>query len=77
MAAMFGWFRDASTCASHVRREPIRIEREGLRQHFDGDLVIELRVARAKHLVHASGADGCDDIVGAEAGAGEQSQERD
>ena len=34
-------------------REPLGIAREELGQHLDGDVAIELRVARAIHLAHA------------------------
>ena len=36
---------------------------EPRRQHLDGDLAVEARVARAIDLAHAAGADGGDDLV--------------
>jgi hypothetical protein len=48
-------------------REPFRIRRKDARQDLDGDVAIELRIARAIDLAHASGTDGADDFVGTEA----------
>src|SRR5215207_3362163 len=47
-------------------REPIGNGRKGLGQDLQGHVAIEFGVARAIHLAHASGADGRDDLVGAE-----------
>ena len=38
-------------------RETIRGAREGARQDFDGDIPAQLRVARAIHFAHATGAE--------------------
>ena len=59
------------SCAS--TRARARGARDGRRcdqvvgKNFDGRGAPERRVARAKHLAHASGADGFDDFVYAEA----------
>ena len=53
--AMCGWFSAAQQPRlTRESRQPIRIAREGLRQHLDRDVPSELRVARAKHLAHAA-----------------------
>ena len=48
--------------------------REGVRQDLQRDVAIELRVAGAIDLAHAACADLRGDFVGAEAGAGSESQ---
>ena len=55
-------------------REAIRVGRERLGQDFDGNVPIELRVARAVDLAHAAGANGGEDFIGAEPGAGGEGQ---
>ena len=52
--------------------ESIGIEREEIRQHLDGDVAIELRVASAIDLAHASGPERAEDLVRTEARAGGQ-----
>ena len=42
-------------------REPVRVVREGVREHLDGDLAPERRVAGAIDLAHAAGAEGGED----------------
>jgi hypothetical protein len=49
--------------------ESIVIGGERVRQDLQGDVAIELRVASAIHLAHATGADGRDDLVRAESGS--------
>ena len=68
---MFGWFSEASICASRWNRA----RRSGslandVGQDLDRDVAIQLRVARAIDLAHAAGADRHDDFVRAEASAG-------
>jgi hypothetical protein len=55
-------------------REPVRVLRERLGQNLDGDVAIQLRVARAVDLAHPAFADRRSDFIGAETGAGGQSQ---
>ncbi len=50
--------------------EPVRVLRNGGREHFDGHLAPELRVVRAVDLAHAAGADGFGEAVLAQDGAG-------
>ena len=50
-------------------RERLGIAREGCRQDFDRDLASEPRVPRSINLAHAAGANGGDDLVGAESGS--------
>ena len=50
--------------------EPFGVAREDIGQHLDGDVAIELRVSRAIDLTHAAGAEGHEDLIRAEAGAG-------
>jgi hypothetical protein len=52
------------------------IERKRVWQHLDGDVAIELRVARAIHLAHAAGAEGRDNFVGTETRARQHSHVR-
>ena len=51
-------------------RKPLRIAGEGLWQNLDRDLALQLRVARAIDLAHATGAERGQDFVRAEARAG-------
>ncbi len=53
-------------------REPLRVLREGVGQHLDGDLPAEGGVGRAPDLSHAAGAEWRDDFVGAEPRADSQ-----
>jgi hypothetical protein len=43
--------------------QAIGIGRERRREHLDGDVGSQPRIARAIHLAHAAGADGADDFV--------------
>ena len=53
-------------------RQAIRILRERLGQNFDGDVALQLRVARAIDLAHSAGANRGEDVVDAEPGAGSE-----
>ena len=76
MAAMFGWFRDASTSGLALEpREPIVISGDRRRQDFDRDLALQLGVGCPIHLPHATFADLGRDFVDAEARAGSEDQE--
>ena len=44
-------------------REAIRIVSDSRQQHLDRDVAIQLRIAGAIHLAHASGAEGGEDFV--------------
>ena len=55
-------------------REPVRVTGEYLREDFERDIAMELRVARAKDLTHPADADAGDDFIGTEACAGRQGQ---
>jgi hypothetical protein len=55
--------------------EPIGIVGKGIRQHLQRDVAIQLRVARAVHLAHAASAERRDNLIGANSGAGSESQE--
>jgi hypothetical protein len=57
-------------------RQPLGISGEQLRQDFDGDIAIELRVAGAVDLAHAAGPDGSEDLVRAESSAGQEGHSR-
>ena len=48
----------------------LRVVRELGGQHFDRDVPFEPCIARLEHLSHAAGADGRDDFIGPEPGAG-------
>src|SRR5207302_9232032 len=50
--------------------EALRVLRKRRRQHLDRHLAPEARIARAIHLAHPTGAEGRQDLVGAEARAG-------
>ena len=54
-------------------RQPVRIARKPIRQNFDRDVTIQLRVARAIHLAHAARAKGREDLIRSESRAGCQS----
>jgi len=53
-------------------RQPIRIEREGVRQNLQRDVAIELAVARTIDLAHAACAEGRQNFIGTEARAGNE-----
>ncbi len=53
--------------------EALGILRQLCREDLDRDLAAELRVSGAVHLAHPSGAEGGDDLVGAELHPGGQS----
>ncbi len=53
-------------------RQAVRVMRERRGQHLDGDVAVELCVARAPHLAHPAFAERRGDMVNAEAGAGSQ-----
>ena len=52
--------------------EAIRVSRKGGWKHLDGDLAAEPRVPRPIDLSHPARADGREDFVGTEPGAGGQ-----
>ena len=52
----------------------VRIGRDMLRKHLDGNRAIEPRVTRLVDLAHPARADLGDDLIGSEAGAGSQRQ---
>ena len=56
-------------------RERGGVRREALGKDFDRDVAVELRVARAVDLSHASGAERPEDLVRAEACAGQEGHE--
>ena len=51
-------------------REPIRIERERIRKYLQRNVAIELAVARTIDLAHAACAEGRQNFIGTESGAG-------
>ena len=51
-------------------RQGVGVGSERLRQHLDGDVPVELPVARPIDLSHAPGAERREDLVGAEACSG-------
>ena len=58
MCPTFGWFQRGE----HLRfaaepREAIGIVGDGRQQHFDRDVAIQLRIARAIHLAHPARAE--------------------
>ena len=46
-------------------RDALRIMRDDVRQDLDGDITVQLRIARAIHLAHAAFAHLGEDLVGA------------
>jgi len=54
--------------------EAIGIIGEGIRQDFQGDVAIQLGIARPIHLAHSPFTDLGGDLVRAKAGAGRQGQ---
>jgi hypothetical protein len=61
--------RDGPRLALEPRAD-FRAGREMLRQHLDGNVAPEPRIAGAIHLAHPAGAERRHDFVGAEAGSG-------
>src|SRR5262245_65668785 len=47
---------------------------DGGQEHLDRDVAVQLRIAHPIHFAHAASAEGGQDLVGAEARAGRQSQ---
>ena len=43
--------------------EPLRVTRDGLWQHLDGDLSLQVRVGGPVHLAHAACPERADDLV--------------
>jgi hypothetical protein len=67
---MFGWFTEASVCASRLKRASrLRIVRKQIGKDFQGDIAIEPGVAGSKDLPHPTFADRRGDVVNAEASA--------
>ena len=54
--------------------EPFGVAREEIEQHFDRDIAIERRIARAIDLAHAARPERSQDLVGAESGTGGEGQ---
>jgi len=55
---VLGWLSDASACASHVNRARRSWSlAKACGQELQSDIAIELRIASARHLVHAAFAD--------------------
>src|SRR5437867_11060962 len=54
--------------------EPVGVAREEIGQHFDRDVAIRRRVARAIDFPHATGSEGGENLVRAEARAGGKGQ---
>jgi hypothetical protein len=52
--------------------QAIGIGREQLGQDLDGDIAVEVRIARAIDLAHAARAEGGDEFMGAKTGAAAQ-----
>ena len=50
-------------------RQALRIRGKPLRQELDGDVAMQIVIAGAEHLPHTPGADVCEELVSAEAGA--------
>jgi hypothetical protein len=53
-------------------RQAIRLTGEGVRQDLDGDVALQPRIARARYLAHAAGAQRADHFVGTESIPGAQ-----
>ena len=70
MAAIFGWFSEASTSASrwNLASRSASVATE-LGQDLEGDLPLQLGIAGAIHLTHAAHAEQRGNLVGAEATA--------
>jgi len=54
------------------KREAHRIGRETLRQELDGNVAVQVMIARAVHLAHSAGAKQFEDLVPADSGANER-----
>ena len=70
-AARAGRFRWQTRFAFEPH-QPIGIGGERRWQHFDRDIAIQLRIARAIHLAHAARTEGGEDFVRTETRAGGQ-----
>ena len=57
-------------------RQSLRVVGEDVRENFDRDVTVQLRVARPIDLAHAAGPEGGQDFVRAEAGSGGQGHAR-
>jgi hypothetical protein len=57
--------------------QPVRIVRKRIREDFERDIAIELRIARAKYLAHPAFGNLRGDFVDAEARAGSEGQVAD
>ena len=55
-------------------REPVGVAGKRVRQYFQRDIAIELRIARPEYFAHPARADAGDDFVDAETRAGSESQ---
>ncbi len=55
-------------------RQPVGIADDGVRQQLQRDVALQLGVSSAIHLAHGARAEGADDVVGTEPGAGGQGQ---
>ena len=66
--------RGEEVCFALKPGNPVRIVDEAVRDHLDGDVAIQLRVARFVDFAHPARADGRVDLVRAEAGAGGEAQ---
>ena len=64
----------ASAPRASNRASALRVGGERLRQDLDGDVAIELRVARAIHLAHAAFAQLGEDLIRAERDSGSEAQ---
>jgi hypothetical protein len=51
-------------------RKPIGIVRERIREDFEGDLAIQLRVVRPLHFAHPASAEQSNDAIGAQTRTG-------
>ena len=60
--------RGEGPCFTLEARATIRVVSEDRRQNLDGDLAVELDIARAMYLAHPACADQADDLVWPEAG---------
>jgi len=54
--------------------DAIRIARHLGGQHLARDRPLQVAVGRATHLTHAAGTDGGEDLIGTDAGAGDDGQ---
>ena len=70
MCAIFGWFREASVCASRLNRASRSASLANtIRQDFERDVTIQFRVAGAVNHTHPAFANLRNDFVGAESGS--------